>query len=985
MAIEFFGVSGGAFGMFNDDPPPTTTTVAPTTTTAAPTTTTAAPTTTTEAPMITRYVNTASTAGGDGTTNAIVGANRAYASLFEAEAALHSLNASDNLEVLCSGATADTTAVSFISGTYVGASYTMYIKATPNHGGKWNTGRYRLEVSSANDAVTIQSNQCAIEFNGIQFYRATGSYHVVYVNGGTKYSYFKKCIFKHVASTPNYAGIWQNSSGPVKVENCVFIGASSSYGRGLYSVGVTKVYNSVFCNLAYPIYRGGGSGTVVKNSSVVGCAAQFDANTIDYCATSTGQGSHPLIISDWSAQLYNPHYIELVDFRLKATSTLLNAGVGPASDADVPSEDIVETVRSGATATMGVYELAETSPLPPDPMITRYVNTASTAGGDGTTNATIGVNRAYASLFEAEAALHSLDASANLEVLCSGVTADTTAVTFISGTYVGVSYMMYIKASPNHGGKWNAGRYRLENSTAAYAIHIQNSQCAIEFNGIQVEQITNNFHTVYLSGGTKYTYFKKCLFKGHASTTTESGIWQNSGSPIKAENCAFVGTSSSYGRGIYSTGTTKVYNSVCCNLAYPTWRGSGVSTVVKNSSAVGCPNQFDADTIDYCATPTGQGSHPLTISNWAAQLYNANYISDVDFSLKATSTLLNAGVGPASDADVPSEDIVETVRSGATATMGVYELAETPTTTTAAPTTTTAAPTTTTAAPTTTTAAPTTTTAAPTTTTAAPTTTTAAPTTTTAAPTTTTAAPTTTTAAPTTTTAAPTTTTAAPTTTTVAPTTTTVAPTTTTAAPTTTTAAPTTTTVAPTTTTVAPTTTTVSPTTTIAPTTTTGAPTTTTPAPEENLFEVLTQMATVHRVTRKVDPGNFILVPGRWADFVNGVIQNVTTHTPAVITKLVVSNASTSLYESHDIKVNRVTTLEEFNVRCRANGITCVMTGLTTGAPLVVSTEPGDEGKLAVVSQVSSGTYTVVARVVSINIEDGTMVFINVSPYRVIV
>jgi len=61
------------------------------------------------------------------------------------------------------------------------------------------------------------------------------------------------------------------------------------------------------------------------------------------------------------------------------------------------------------------------------------------------------------------------------------------------------------------------------------------------------------------------------------------------------------------------------------------------------------------------------------------------------------------------------------------------------------------------------------------------------------------------------------------------------------------------------------------------------------------------------------------------------------------------------------------------------------MTGLTTGAPLVVSTEPGDEGKLAVVSQVSSGTYTVVARVVSINIEDGTMVFINVSPYRVIV
>ena len=30
--------------------------------------------------------------------------------------------------------------------------------------------------------------------------------------------------------------------------------------------------------------------------------------------------------------------------------------------------------------------------------ITRYVNTASTPGGDGTTNATSGANRAYASL-----------------------------------------------------------------------------------------------------------------------------------------------------------------------------------------------------------------------------------------------------------------------------------------------------------------------------------------------------------------------------------------------------------------------------------------------------------------------------------------------------------------------------------------------------------------------------------------------------------
>jgi hypothetical protein len=34
-------------------------------------------------------------------------------------------------------------------------------------------------------------------------------------------------------------------------------------------------------------------------------------------------------------------------------------------------------------------------------MITRYVNTASSAGGDGTTNGTAGATRAYATLREA--------------------------------------------------------------------------------------------------------------------------------------------------------------------------------------------------------------------------------------------------------------------------------------------------------------------------------------------------------------------------------------------------------------------------------------------------------------------------------------------------------------------------------------------------------------------------------------------------------
>ena len=78
-----------------------------------------------------RYVNTASTAGGDGTTNDTVGATRAFASLSSALTALKqdltgvvpTLRDEQNVEsialdVLCTGAAADTAAVSFGVSAY---------------------------------------------------------------------------------------------------------------------------------------------------------------------------------------------------------------------------------------------------------------------------------------------------------------------------------------------------------------------------------------------------------------------------------------------------------------------------------------------------------------------------------------------------------------------------------------------------------------------------------------------------------------------------------------------------------------------------------------------------------------------------------------------------------------------------------------------------------------------------------------------------
>ena len=66
--------------------------------------------------------------------------------------------------------------------------------------------------------------------------------------------------------------------------------------------------------------------------------------------------------------------------------------------------------------------------------VDRYLNTSSTAGGDGTTNATTGANRAWATMEEARAAMVTAygsgytGADVQVNLICSGTPDDTTAV-----------------------------------------------------------------------------------------------------------------------------------------------------------------------------------------------------------------------------------------------------------------------------------------------------------------------------------------------------------------------------------------------------------------------------------------------------------------------------------------------------------------------------------------------------------------------------
>lgn len=127
--------------------------------------------------VITRYINTASTPGGDGTTNLISGATRAYASATEWEAAEQAdLVAAGNIhEVICEGATADASTLD-INGWTTGASNYVQMKVEPanRHPGKWSTSHYRIE-----SATPLRVNTNYARFIGLQVKTSTGANETV--------------------------------------------------------------------------------------------------------------------------------------------------------------------------------------------------------------------------------------------------------------------------------------------------------------------------------------------------------------------------------------------------------------------------------------------------------------------------------------------------------------------------------------------------------------------------------------------------------------------------------------------------------------------------------------------------------------------------------------------------------------------------------------------------------------------------------------
>ena len=131
------------------------------------------------AAQTTVYVDTASTAGGDGTSELTTGSTRAFATLQAAINAKTGAVPAGGYIFDCKGTAADTSAI-YVDG-FTGQDATKRIKIQVRqayrHDGKWNSGKYRIEAS--HDSAVFRINEEFVTVEGLQISQtvgATGAY-----------------------------------------------------------------------------------------------------------------------------------------------------------------------------------------------------------------------------------------------------------------------------------------------------------------------------------------------------------------------------------------------------------------------------------------------------------------------------------------------------------------------------------------------------------------------------------------------------------------------------------------------------------------------------------------------------------------------------------------------------------------------------------------------------------------------------------------
>jgi hypothetical protein len=171
------------------------------------------------------------------------------------------------------------------------------------------------------------------------------------------------------------------------------------------------------------------------------------------------------------------------------------------------STDLPENETDVATTTRPWFETSLNIVWGDADEVVRYVNTASTAGGDGTTNLTAGVNRAFATLSAAltsSAVAKSLSAvRERVRIQCEGTAADTTAAAFPSTCVTSTDCYVSIIGDAPSSIQYSTSHYRLESTANGGVINCQYPR-HVRFSRLQIKHTiaagAGGIATVYLEG-----------------------------------------------------------------------------------------------------------------------------------------------------------------------------------------------------------------------------------------------------------------------------------------------------------------------------------------------------------------------------------------------------------------------------------------------------------------------------------------------------
>jgi len=318
---------------------------------------------------ITRYVNTASSPGGDGTTNATTGDNRAFASLNEAEAAIPA-SIADWYDIVCEGQDADSARVEF-SGTTTSASNYIRIRTDPSatygrHEGVWSNDHYRI-VPSADSTTPLYCWVHHLRLEGLQV-ACSGAQGAAYGlircrnQNSTADIRIDGCIFDGEGKSGTPAGIliWNPSSGATHtIKNCIIMNVTNGNGiEASYNSPDVSVHNSVITNCATGINRAAGT-VAVTNCAVFNNTDDFSGTmTVTYTASDdndiAGTGNIDISPSATEADDWAAAFTDYAngDFSIKNTdSVLYHAG----TDLNL-TYDIAGNPWHATTPSIGAFE-----------------------------------------------------------------------------------------------------------------------------------------------------------------------------------------------------------------------------------------------------------------------------------------------------------------------------------------------------------------------------------------------------------------------------------------------------------------------------------------------------------------------------------------------------------------------------------------------------------------------------------------------------